>query len=118
LLINRRFFIDYSDHKLVLFKTSDQEKEEVAKLKLSIDSLYHLHGYRLLGVSYDKIYIISYAFSRLTLLQEYNITGCTDLLIFDDQIVLVSNSKLIRLDLSGKKYEVIGINYSKLRYRA
>jgi hypothetical protein len=66
------------------------DNQEIGRLDIHIDSLYPIPHYKLVGVNYNKLFIISY-FDQLIIEDQFSITGCTDVLPFPNHIIVVSN---------------------------
>lgn len=78
-------------------KNDENALNSLYEIETAHDDYYELSEYRILGVSYEKLSLFSYAFDRLVKIKEYAICGCTEVLSFSDCLILIANCKLIRL---------------------
>ena len=92
-----QYKLTMTSDELHLF-TNDQK---IGSLDIKVDSLYKLPKYKLLGINYDKLMVIDY-FDGLKVEQEFEMSGCTDILPFSHHIIAISNKNLMKINLETK----------------
>ena len=89
-----------------LTMTSDEmnlftNDKKIGNLEIKVDSLYKLPKYTLLGINYDRLMVIDY-FDGLKVEQQFEMSGCTDILPFSHHIIAISNNNLMKINIETK----------------